>query len=141
MPYATLQDLTDRFGTEELTDLTDRTHSGVPNTTVVARALADASAQIDGYLAGLCPLPLNPIPDMIVLCCCDLARYALWDIRANQVVKDRRDSALKYLAQVDGGTLGLGLANGLPPAAGSPAVSVSSSSRVFSQTILSDYVG
>lgn len=52
MSYATQQNLVDRFGQVELVQLTDLENTGALNTTRLAAALADASATIDGYLAG-----------------------------------------------------------------------------------------
>ena len=51
MTYATRDELQERFGLDELTQLTDRMGAGVPDDNLVARALSDADAEIDGYLA------------------------------------------------------------------------------------------
>jgi phage gp36-like protein len=50
--YCTQIDIEERFGQPELSQLTDRTRSGVVDVTAVARAIADASAEVDGYTSG-----------------------------------------------------------------------------------------
>lgn len=79
MPYATLQDLIDRYGEAELIQLTDLTH--VPQTTVdgarVARALVDATALIDTHVARVASLPLAIVPGLLTRICADVARYYL----------------------------------------------------------------
>ena len=58
MPYATPLDLEQRFGAAELIQQTDLSGAGEYNADTVARALEDASALIDGYLASRYPLPI-----------------------------------------------------------------------------------
>ncbi len=64
MGYATKQNLIDRFGAEELIQLTDRATppAGVINDTGLNQALADAHAGADGYLGPrqTPPLPAGP---------------------------------------------------------------------------------
>ena len=49
--YCTQADIEERFGQAELVQLTDRTRTGQVDATTVARAITDASAEIEGYLA------------------------------------------------------------------------------------------
>ena len=50
MSYASQADLTERFGATELAQRTNRTDGLTIDTVVLGRALADADAEIDGYL-------------------------------------------------------------------------------------------
>lgn len=79
MAYATKQDLIDRFGLAELVQLTDRTNrpATMADDDVIARALDDATATADTYLASRAQVPLAPVPPVLVKAVADIARYYL----------------------------------------------------------------
>lgn len=94
MAYATIADITARFGEAELVQLTDTVN--IPPSTVnpvrVALKLEDAAAFIDGYVGQVYRLPLRgcakPAPNggtvyvpppVLTRLACDLARYYLYD--------------------------------------------------------------
>ncbi len=118
MSYATQADLEERYGTDELTQLTDRTGAGGPDAAIVARALADADAEIDGYLASRYSLPLDTIPPMLARIACDIARYRLWEDRASEEVRRRYEDARRLLESIAAGRVSLGL----PAASAAPAL-------------------
>lgn len=110
MAYATAQDMIKRFGEEELIDLTDRDGSlGSIAAPVLDQALADASAEIDGYLGGRYKLPLATVPAVLIRICCDIARYQLYDERANEQLQTRYQDSIKFLRSLGKGELNLGL--------------------------------
>lgn len=112
MAYATLTDMVSRFGEEQMVQLTDRSGSGVIDATVMDRAIGDACAVVDGYLAGRYPVPLVPAPAILVGYACDLARYNLFpDANLDDVntVRIRQRDAIKFLELVGQGKLSLGL--------------------------------
>ncbi len=109
MPYATEQDLVARFGEDELIALTDRSGAGSIDSALVASALSDAAATIDGYLQARYPLPLATVPDVLQRLSCDIARYYLYDENASDQVTKRHDDALKMLGQISNGMVTLGL--------------------------------
>jgi phage gp36-like protein len=109
MPYATQADMEMRFGADELTQLTDRVGAGIPDAAIVARALADANAEIDGYLASRYSLPLATVPTMLVRIACDIARYRLWEDRASEEVRRRYEDARRLLEAIAKGAVSLGL--------------------------------
>ncbi|MDD2991117.1 MAG: DUF1320 domain-containing protein [Zoogloea sp.] len=133
MPYATLSEMTSRYGDAELVEQTDLTGSGVVNPVTVDRVLADASALIDGYLASRYSLPLVVTPDLLVSLCCDLARCALYVDAAPDVVKARRDQAMTALRDIAAGRLRLNVGAGADsmPAPSGLAVVVQSGRKVF----------
>lgn len=133
MPYATLTDLTTRFGDAELLDQTDLTGSGLVNPVTVDRVLADASALIDGYLASRYSLPLATPPALLESLCCDLARYALYVDAAPDVVVSRRDQAMTALRDIAAGRLRLdvGVEADSVPAPSGLAVVVQPGRKVF----------
>lgn len=141
MTYATQQDLIDRYGEEELIQLTDRTDppQGAIDATVVSRALEDADHEIDGYLAARYTLPLASTPQVLVRIACDIARYRLYDDRATEAVTQRYKDSVRFLEAVSRGqvTLGLDAAQQAPASSGGPQYSAPE--RIFSGDSLADY--
>ena len=130
MPYATLQDLIDRFGAEELIGLTDRSGAGVPDAVVIGRALDDAGQIIDSYLGSRYTVPLNPVDPVVSLWACDIARFLLYKSEVPDAVKFRNSNAMKALAAAQDGSLTL-QAGGVDAAVISDTVQLSSSPRIF----------
>lgn len=141
MGYATSIDLVNRFGETELIQLSDRASTGAINTVVVAAKLADADAEIDGYLAGRYTLPLAAVPLALVRIACDVARYHLYDDRPTEQVSQRYKDAIRFLEMVAKGNVQLGVDSG----GGVPAVTASpehvSNEPVFSRVTLRDFTG
>ena len=115
MSYCTAQDLIDRYGEEELIQLTDRMGEGTYDAEVVAQAIADANADIDAHLSTRYPAPLSPTPSILVRIGCDLARYYLWKDKASEAVRMRFEDARRALERIALGNIGLG------PVASAPA--------------------
>lgn len=108
MGYASRQDMSDRYGEEELIQLTNRANTAGPvDETVLARALADADAEIDTYLLGKFPLPLDPVPRVLVRVACDIARFRLFDDKATEEVRARYQDAISLLGKIASGTVAL----------------------------------
>lgn len=93
-------------------------------------AIADADAEIDGYLSGLYGLPLLNPPAALTRVCSDIARYYLYDDAAPEQVKTRYENAIAYLRDV-----GMGKIHLYPetPESGSGDVYFESSPSVFSR--------
>lgn len=130
MTYATVTDLIDRYGEQELIQLTDRNGAGPYDATVVARALADADSEIDGYLAARYTLPLATTPAAITRVACDLARYRLFGDHMTEVVRTRYEDAVRLLQGVAKGSVTLGLPATTQPAVESGA-EIQSGGRIF----------
>ncbi len=111
MPYATLDNLIDRYGESELVQLTDRVN--VPpiqiDTAVVAAALVDADAIINGYLAGRYTLPLPATPPVLVEHASVIARYKLWKDAASDKLRADYEDSMKFLTLLGQGKLSLGV--------------------------------
>lgn len=105
--YCTQQDMIDRFGEEELIQLTDRDGEGVVDSNVLDRAIADAAAEIDGYLATRYKLPLAETHPALPRLATDIARYLLYDDAATDKVQERYDKAIAFLRDVARGTVSL----------------------------------
>lgn len=115
MPYATRAEMEARYGAEELAQLTDRLGTGLVADDVLARALADADAEVDAYLGGRYTLPLTSTPPVLVRVACDIARYRLWADMASEEVRARYEDARRMLEQIASGAVRLGsLSAGTP---------------------------
>jgi len=109
MSYCTLQDLRDRYGDDELIQLTDRANIGTINESVINRAIADADGEIDGYLGGRFNVPADPITKSLVRVACDISRYYLYDDAATDTVKDRYKNAIAFVKAIGKGDISIGV--------------------------------
>lgn len=132
MTYATQQNLIDRFGEEELIQLTDRTNTGDIDAAVVNKALNDADAQINGYLVGRYTLPLaTPVPEILERLACDIARYSLYEFKPIEIVAIRYRDALDSLREVSKGRADLGISSTDNQPASKSLAQISSTTPVF----------
>lgn len=132
MTYATQQNLIDRFGEDELIQLTDRAGADAIDATVISRALGDADATINGYLAARYTLPLAaPVPEMLERLACDIARYALFDDQVTEAVATRYKDAIALLRDVSAGRAELGISNTSNKPASNATAQISSTTPVF----------
>ncbi|MDO4897067.1 MAG: DUF1320 domain-containing protein [Moraxella sp.] len=96
-----LQDLIDRFGENELANLTDKENYTVINETVINHAITDATAEVIGYLnpTGLIVsgVYLGTPPKSLVLKVCDIARYYLYENGVTEIVEKRYKQAIDWL--------------------------------------------
>jgi len=133
MPYATQAQLIDRFGEGRLIALTDRAPIplGVIDAAVMARALADTDAVIDGYLAGRYALPLAATPALVA----DVAQaIALWKLHTSEPeakVKADHDAAMRTLREIAQGIVQLSVAGIEPAASGNSGVQITDRDREF----------
>jgi phage gp36-like protein len=138
MPYATQQDLIDRFGEEELVQLTDKTN--IPPSTIdavpVDRALSDAAALIDSYLAKLYRLPLSAVPQILTKASADIARFFLYGKSAEETVTNAYKDAVTWLTSISKGLVTLDAEGVAPAEAGNGQVQSRAPRRVFSRDSL-----
>ena len=109
MLYASQQEMVDRFGEQELIELTDRANTGAIDAAVIGKVLLDANAEIDSYLQGNFSLPLVTVPPRLIEIAADLARYKLYGARTTDQVRNRYTDSIKYLQQLVLGNVSLGL--------------------------------
>ena len=138
MSYATQADLETRFGSEELAQRTDRINGSVIDATVVARALADADAEIDAYLAVRYQLPLASVPAWLGRVACDIARYRHCDVPPEEV-RTRYEDAVRDLKRAADGSLVVDGASALAKSPSGIGVASRAPDRVFGADVLSGY--
>lgn len=110
----TLQDLIDRFGEEEIINISDHDRLEVINETVVNRAIDDSVATIESHLnsTGLVFRDdmgnlgykvqgvVQPTPKGLILKACDIARYYLYENGVTDIVEKRYQEAIDWLLLV-----------------------------------------
>lgn len=131
MNYCTQDDLTDRYGERELVQLTDDTGRGVIDSVKLDRAIADAGAEIDGYLSARYRLPLASVPQAVTRLACDIARHQLYDDAVPEHVRQRYEDAVRTLRAISRGEVSLGLDQSSQAATGAGTVEFDAPDRVF----------
>jgi len=140
MSYASQADMTERFGATELAQRTDRTNGTVIDVAVLTRALADADAEIDVYLASRYTLPLESTPTSINRLACEIARYRLFDDGVPETVRVRYQDAVSLLKRMASGEVQLAGITALPTSGGSGnAVATRTDAKQFDAAGLSGY--
>ncbi|MGH7814666.1 MAG: gp436 family protein [Candidatus Binataceae bacterium] len=144
MSYATSTDMINRYPNRDLVQLTNEDPtSATVNTGPIDQALADASAEIDGYLEGRFALPLTDPPAVLSRLATDIAMYRLQSLRPLHDLADARrryDDAIAMLGKAAAGELTLGLAadNAEPPIA-ADAETAAGPRRIFTRRKLRSY--
>lgn len=140
MTYATQADMVERFGHTELAQRTDRFDGVTIDEVVLSRALADADAEIDGYLATRYTLPLTSTPAVLVRLAADLARYQLCGDKVPDSVRQRYVDAVAVLKRLATGEVQLaGIAAVPAPGGAGNAVAARTAARVFGPGQLASY--
>lgn len=143
MPYATVQDMVDRFGADELALLTDRTNrpASVIDAGLVAAHLGDAGTLADSYLAKRYRLPLDPVPLVLTRIVCDIARSTLHGRTAEtgDPVTRAQAEAIAWLKDVAKGLVQLEAGGLSPDQPGGGTVQVHGPDRVFSRDSLTGF--
>jgi phage gp36-like protein len=107
MSYASQSDMVERFGESEVAQRTNRVDGLTIDVAVLARALADADAQIDSYMATRYTLPLATTPTVLNRLACDMARYSLYDDGVPPTVRQRYEDAVSLLKKFASGEVRL----------------------------------
>ena len=126
MPYATRDDLTERFGEAEIAQRERMLPPGA-----IERALSDAGQDVDGYLSARYTVPVSPIPATLVRLACDIARYRLLGDAASDDVRSRYKDAISALRDIGAGRSRLTDAAPIAAASESATVEIVSAPRVF----------
>ena len=131
--YATLDDMTAAFGTDELLAIADRENAGEVDAALVEAALARASSEADSYLARRYAVPVaDPAPPVLVAAVCDIARYRLTGGPASETdpILERYRQAVQWLTRIADGKADLP-GQSLPGEGSAAGVVFSTGRRVF----------
>lgn len=140
MAYCTQTDLQDQIPSATLIQLTDDAGAGAVVLAVIAKAIADADAEINSYCASRYSVPLSPVPAMILKISVDIAIYNLYARRkgAPDDRKIRYDNAIRFLRDVSKGAVTLGAASPSPANTGD-TVSFDGDDRIFTRGKMDGY--
>ena len=138
MAYCTQQDLIDRFGEDEIIQLTDRADVGAVDATVVGLALADGFELINGYVGKVYNLPLALTPDLLVKLNADIARFYLYKDDPLETVRDAYKDAVKTLTDIAGGRVVLDV-GGVEPSSNVSTVMISGPDRIFTRKTMEGF--
>ncbi|MCT4554633.1 MAG: DUF1320 domain-containing protein [Pelagimonas sp.] len=142
MAYTTQQELEDRFGTATLIALTDRAElaTGVIDADIVARAIADADALIDGFLAARYALPMEGVPDPLGALSRAITLYNLHVYEpAEKIVRDYKD-ALAMLDKISKGQVRLDAEGHAPSPSGAGRIRITETDRPFTDTKMKGFI-
>jgi phage gp36-like protein len=142
MTYATQGQLIARFGEDMLIELTDRAEPPAEeiDAAVVADALADADAAIDGYLKGRYTLPLSETPPLVRNLALAIAIYLMHRNSVSEKVRNDYNDALRMLRDIAAGTVRLDVAGVEPTSSGASGVRTNDRARPFTPDNLKGFV-
>ncbi|MCB1833935.1 MAG: DUF1320 domain-containing protein [Geminicoccaceae bacterium] len=139
MPYATIQDMLDRFGERRLLDLTDRDGNGAIDAAVIDLALADADALIDSYVGRRYGLPLDPMPAVLRQIAVDIAFFRLQPATVSEDVRKRYEDAQAFLQDFGAGKATLDVAGISSEQAATGGPAAITQDRIFSRDRLEEF--
>jgi phage gp36-like protein len=142
VPYATLEQLTTRYGETLLLQLTDRASppAGAIDPDVVGRAIADTDATIDGYLAGRYALPLAAVPPLLADLAAAIAIYKLHPFTPESKIADDYKAAIADLGRIASGTIRLPAAGIEPQSSGAGGVETIDRERPLTPENLNGFI-
>lgn len=115
MSYASLNDLIDRAGPEEIRQIADRDRDGTPDAAVIEAALLHADNMVNGYVGAKYTLPLASTPQILRSWATSIARYTLHRNGAPEYVTADYKDAIAALKDVARGLVALPDAAGIEP--------------------------
>lgn len=142
MTYATLDQLTDRFGSEMLISLTDRAPvpTGEIDTDVVDRALAGTDAEIDGFLRPRYVLPLAEVPPLIEELALTIAIYKLHRYAPDPKIDEDYKMARRSLEGISKGAIRIPAEGVEPEASDTTGARITDRERPFTEANMKGFI-
>ncbi|KXF92091.1 gp436 family protein [Phaeobacter inhibens] len=142
MAYTTAGELTNRYGLSLLVSLTDRGEiaTGQVDQGIVARAVDDADAEIDGYLKGRYRLPLSTTPPLVAALSRQISIWNLHTFDAPEKIEQDYKNAIAKLKDIAKGVIVLDVAGIEPQSSGSSGVMVTDRERPLSADSLKGWI-
>lgn len=110
--YCNVDDMVEVYSLPVMTQISQRPDSDRTqlNTSVIEKAIKDASAEINMYLDSRGLLPVEDVPEVLVRICCDLAFYYLHlKPSPDGTVANAYKTRIRQLEKVASGQLSLGI--------------------------------
>ena len=142
MPYATADQLIERYGEPMLVAATDRgaVPTGAPDQAAIARALAAADAVIDGFLASRYALPLASVPPLLADIAQAIAIFRLHPYAADPKLKEDHADAMRMLRDIADGRVRLSLVGVEPPGTGETGAQFTDRDRPMTEVALRGFI-
>ena len=132
MGYATLEDMLDRFGDDEVYIAFDRIGDGELDSAAVDQALSDADDEINTYLSARYQLPLVTVPPVLTRLAAQITLYhGSPGTTMTEEKRTRYKDAVIMLGKIGSGAISLGLAPSDEPDSREQMV-VQTSGKLFS---------
>jgi phage gp36-like protein len=140
--YCTQSELETRFGSAMLLAATDRGEEPAEaiDAAAVTRAITDADALIDGYLAARYVLPLASVPTLINTLSLTIAIYRLHPSVTDEKIRKDYEDAVKTLQLISRGDIRLDVAGTEPEAASHDDVRTNEPERPLSAGTMKGYI-
>lgn len=142
MTYATLDQLTERYGEGMLVLLTDRGEvtTGLIDTGVVEDELARTDGLINSFLRGRYVVPLAEVPDPLPDIALAVTIWKLHRQSPDQKIKDDYDYAMKLLERLSKGEMKLDVAGVEPPTVKTTGVRLTDRERPLTEDNMKGFI-
>jgi phage gp36-like protein len=142
MPYVTLQQMIDRFGEQEMIELTNL-HS--PDNTAINiaafnAAMLDAESEMNSYIGIAASLPLASVPVVLNGKAADVTRYYLDTIDPRADVRQRYEDAIEWLKMLANGQVSIGLDDAGDSVAGGGLLRASTNAPMYTRSTIDSKV-
>ena len=141
--YSSLDDMIAQFGQRALVDLTDRDapYSGKINAALLEEALRQASALVDGHLAGRYALPLAHVPTLVARLTRSIAFYDLHIGAASEKAERDHKEAFAVLRDISKGNVKLPAELNAPAPTSESDAEFIGGERAFTNSTLKGFMG
>lgn len=142
MPYSTQADLEIRYGQTLLAQLSDRDafSGGGIDADLFERAITDADALIDGYLASRYLTPVTPVPSIVTDLSQRIAIYYAHGETVSDKIKADHDAAMRQLKDIANGVMKLASAGVESTSGGGGEVITNEPERPFTSESMKGYI-
>ncbi|MFZ1680360.1 MAG: DUF1320 domain-containing protein [Rhizobiaceae bacterium] len=142
MSYCTQADLEARYGATLLTQLSDRADApgaGI-DADLFSRAIADADALIDGFMAGRYAVPLAVTPPLVKDLAQRIAIYYAHGETVGDKIRADHDAALRQLRDIANGLITLNADGAEPAASGGAEILTNQDERPFTPGTMKGFI-
>tara|TARA_R110002094_G_scaffold160396_6_gene145795 strand:- start:3255 stop:3683 length:429 start_codon:yes stop_codon:yes gene_type:complete len=142
MHYASLSQLTAKYGARMLVALTDRADVGTGeiDTDVIDEALGDTDAVINGYLAKRYALPMVTVPPQIEAIAKAIAIHKLHIAEPDPKIDKDFNSAMQMLKDIAQGTVLLDVEGKAPEGTGGTGARMTDRERPFTAANMKGFI-
>jgi phage gp36-like protein len=133
MPYCTIDELKNKYTEQKIIELSSEGEA-VDND-VINECIADADAEINGYVQKVYSTPLDPIPRLIKKLSLNLTIANLYERRNidDEAISKLKNNAVQLLNRISKKSVSLGLKDDNDTSIQSSSILITSKPRIFSR--------